>query len=597
MRTIVLTEEQLKLYTEALDVMGNPEITVLWLDDVRDPEKYLASKKSSGAFLRNTDYYTKLMAEYNPKFIWVHNIDEFSDWIVKNGLPDLVSFDHDLGKGVAKGVECARWLKRYCNENGFETPKWFVHSANVNGQRMIPQELNELVYINGVKGRKANLTYDNSGSKWHRNNLSQFDKIKTDKMDQTGSSDTYEVPLKGGMMSYNITSISGTEVMHYFKRYFDNQKTSVKIDGNDYELTMEANEFNRFMNNFKAKVWSVISHYINGLGDFKPVGISILPVKSSSSFNEKMAEVLSGKDINGLPCQTISNELFVKDMRNLEKDSDFIEKNKEYYSGRYYSFSDRTHSNDLSSVEDNVNAEIDKNKAINELRWCAKMLDKASVDLVNIYYRYNNTVKSGDERVIKNVLNLMIRAYRQYYGCYEYLLKGLTDSYKDANGNISSIYRSSIVEPIKSTKGPSVEQRTDAIWNIVKPYLRKEKSDITGEVFKKIPIYHYKELPFQIKNITDPIRMGMRNIYNPNENEEFVKQEVEKTVGTVFVIFDDNISGGATLSDICYQAKQLGIEHIVPITFGQMKKKVSSDGISKINVPDNGFNLNEKSGC
>ena len=58
------------------------------------------------------------------------------------------------------------------------------------------------------------------------------DYLKTDKMDMNNE-DTYLVPLKNGMMSYNITSINGTEVMHYFKRIFDRQKTSIKdTEGN-----------------------------------------------------------------------------------------------------------------------------------------------------------------------------------------------------------------------------------------------------------------------------------------------------------------------------------------------------------------------------
>jgi hypothetical protein len=65
---------------------------------------------------------------------------------------------------------------------------------------------------------------------------------------------------------------------------------------------------------------------------------------------------------------------------------------------------------------------------------------------------------------------------------------------------------------------------------------------------------------------------------------------MEKIKGTVFVIFDDNISGGATLSDICYQAKKLGINYIVPITFGVMREKYKI-GMMNINRPTNGWNF------
>ena len=56
--------------------------------------------------------------------------------------------------------------------------------------------------------------------------------LKTDKMEKNNG-DTYEVPLKGGIMSYNITSIKGVDVMHYFKNYFDKKATKTKINGEE----------------------------------------------------------------------------------------------------------------------------------------------------------------------------------------------------------------------------------------------------------------------------------------------------------------------------------------------------------------------------
>lgn len=42
---------------------------------------------------------------------------------------------------------------------------------------------------------------------------------------------------------------------------------------------------------------------------------------------------------------------------------------------------------------------------------------------------------------------------------------------------------------------------------------------------------------------------------------------------SLLVIFDDNVSGGATLSDICLRLKEAGLKTICPITFGQMEQK------------------------
>ena len=124
--------------------MNKGTINILWLDDMREPQNYLFKKKSnSGAFVRNKAFYDKLLAKYNPKFTWVKNFDEFTNYIIKNGMPDLVSFDHDLGKGLQKGADCATWLVNYCQQKGIKLPKCFVHSANPNGQQIINSILNK----------------------------------------------------------------------------------------------------------------------------------------------------------------------------------------------------------------------------------------------------------------------------------------------------------------------------------------------------------------------------------------------------------------------------------------------------------------------
>ncbi len=69
----------------------------------------------------------------------VRNYEEFVQWIEKNGAPDEISFDHDLGMNSDKtlrksGVDCARWLCNYCMENALPLPKWNVHSANGGGK-------------------------------------------------------------------------------------------------------------------------------------------------------------------------------------------------------------------------------------------------------------------------------------------------------------------------------------------------------------------------------------------------------------------------------------------------------------------------------
>lgn len=82
--------------------------------------------------------------------------DEFVNYIETNGIPDVISFDHDLSKEHTKyyfdngghenppnpmeakfvektGYDAAKWLCNYCWENGLPLPDCNVHSANPVG--------------------------------------------------------------------------------------------------------------------------------------------------------------------------------------------------------------------------------------------------------------------------------------------------------------------------------------------------------------------------------------------------------------------------------------------------------------------------------
>lgn len=69
----------------------------------------------------------------NGPWIIVRSFDEFVDWIEKNGMPDFISFDHDLGDGVPTGMDCAKWLV----EHELPLKNFAVHSANPPGRANI----------------------------------------------------------------------------------------------------------------------------------------------------------------------------------------------------------------------------------------------------------------------------------------------------------------------------------------------------------------------------------------------------------------------------------------------------------------------------
>jgi hypothetical protein len=124
---------------------------ILFLDDWRMPidcAKYM--------FYRNVD--CKI---YHQEWDIVRSYGDFVKWITENGLPNLISFDHDLADveelkeelsiydwfDIDKnreytGVDCARWLTNYCLDNSLKLPSFVIHSANPEGSKNIESVLN-----------------------------------------------------------------------------------------------------------------------------------------------------------------------------------------------------------------------------------------------------------------------------------------------------------------------------------------------------------------------------------------------------------------------------------------------------------------------
>lgn len=103
------------------------------------------------------------------QYIVARNYLEFVDYVIKNGVPLFISFDHDLAdehyahmlKDLQKnstgeilfriadevsdydygpeetGYECAKWLVNHCIENQSKFPEYAVHSMNPVGSKRI----------------------------------------------------------------------------------------------------------------------------------------------------------------------------------------------------------------------------------------------------------------------------------------------------------------------------------------------------------------------------------------------------------------------------------------------------------------------------
>lgn len=438
--------------------------------------------------------------------------------------------------------------------------------------------INENVYVDSVRNGKANLTYTKNINR-NKNTQNPFDYLKTDKMDQQNS-DTYEVKLKGGIICYNITSIKGDKVMHYFKNVWgDKKRETINIkdkngDVNEYELTMLDSQLKNFLTVFKEKVGFVIKHCLQEFKNNNPnfifKGFSIYPVDSSSKFNKKMADLLSETGFYGYPVQVINQEILKKNLDNIERDEEFIEKNKDFFNKPYY-YNDEKNK---TSINDYVN------NALNRLRSINKAQNEINIDEINNTCKkllqslnnYHTALKQGN-RNYNRLISTIVDTYKKYYDLTYVLEK--SQYYNTIEQEYNTIQSRFIAHKIKYSKGPSIDKRSDELWQLVKPYLRGEISKVSGKTYKKIDLVYYEKSKHEIKKLKNSQRMGLKNLFQFNTSPDkldMVKQELEKIKGTIFIIFDDNISGGATLSDICYQCKQNGIKNIIPITFGEMSE-------------------------
>jgi hypothetical protein len=119
----------------------------LFLDDFRNPLDVLEYSE-----------YTEHIADYvNLDWEVVKSYKEFVRHIKINGLPDVVSFDHDLDEEhysplmhdsasynalykffkEKTGYHAAKWLKRYIKRNNLPLPIIYCHSRNPVGKNNI----------------------------------------------------------------------------------------------------------------------------------------------------------------------------------------------------------------------------------------------------------------------------------------------------------------------------------------------------------------------------------------------------------------------------------------------------------------------------
>src|SRR5690554_5209013 len=86
--------------------------------------------------MKNTQLYLDDVRVVPDGFVLVENYVEFTEFIEQNGLPDFISFDHDLGEEKT-GYDCAKMLVEYCLDRQITLPDFAVHSQNPVGKQNI----------------------------------------------------------------------------------------------------------------------------------------------------------------------------------------------------------------------------------------------------------------------------------------------------------------------------------------------------------------------------------------------------------------------------------------------------------------------------
>lgn len=89
------------------------------------------------------------MPKTDTKFFIVRNYKDFVYTIQKNGIPQYISFDHDLGDKF-DGYDCANWLYTACMLSKTKLPDNFnynVHSANPVGAKRIVACMENLIKL------------------------------------------------------------------------------------------------------------------------------------------------------------------------------------------------------------------------------------------------------------------------------------------------------------------------------------------------------------------------------------------------------------------------------------------------------------------
>ena len=94
--------------------------------------------------------------------------------------------------------------------------------------------------------------------------------------------------------------------------------------------------------------------------------------------------------------------------------------------------------------------------------------------------------------------------------------------------------------------------------------LRKQGRDSTVDDFGNIK-------DFQIKSLDDKTRRAIEGLFTINPQYLSLQNKLR---GKTIILFDDNISSGATMDDLCLLLQRYGVANIIPITLGTISPTI-----------------------
>jgi len=138
-----------------------------FIDDIRNPkDAWIYPRRDEKKQIITGRSLENISGIPNGNWDIVRTYDQFVDYLEKNGIPDVISFDHDLSDEMMRyyhvvtsktgeinyedittksGLCCAKYLAAVCLEQNKKFPIWYVHSANKWGASNIKNYITDFL--------------------------------------------------------------------------------------------------------------------------------------------------------------------------------------------------------------------------------------------------------------------------------------------------------------------------------------------------------------------------------------------------------------------------------------------------------------------